>query len=160
MQIGVGGGFTVTATERWFTELRAGRCFYAAFSVTASAGAYSHVQLWNPVGSTISAIARSVKISRTTAGRISVRQRPTALSTAGSAGFNQLIGSPNGQAALRVENNAAQQGTEMGSIDCLAGTPLDLAVEWFFELGASESILVVNNDVNVGITLLAQWMEL
>lgn len=159
MKVGFGGGITVTATERWLAELRAGRCFGLGGSLGASVGNYSRWQLFNPAGSAITVVVRAMWVSSDADGRIILAQYDTALASTSGSGLNLLRGGAASVAALRYSQTGANLGLGQGELHVLANTPFQAAPEWIVELGAAEGILIETYGTNRALSSMYFWNE-
>jgi hypothetical protein len=159
MRLSLGGGLTVTATEKWLSEIRAGRAFAKGRLQAAVASENSHVQLKNPAASGKTAIVRSVLVSTPTAMLVSFQTYDTDLTTDVGAGRNLLSDGANGVAHIRSQTNIGVLGTKVGELHFPANHPLSIAPEWLWEMGDGEGILVVGGTVNVALSALFMWIE-
>lgn len=159
MRIGLGGAITVTATERWLSEIRAGRAFIGNRVQVASAANFGHIQLLNPAGSAVTIIVRAIVLSLGAATRARMAYFDTALTTLVGTGANLLRGAAASVGTIRAEDNAAELGTEIYNINILSGTPTDPVPEWLCELGAGEGVLINCALVNTAILGNFLWME-
>lgn len=160
MQVGLGGAITVTATERWFSEVRAGRAFGGAIIQANIAAEFSHVQLFNPVASGVTALVRAIVGSTNTSDRMEVAFFNTALATLGADGRNLLSGGAAPVAQVRAGTNAAQQGDRFAAQQILANTPIALTEEWVCELGPAEGVIIRLSTVNISLVGSFSWVEL
>ncbi len=160
MRIAFGGSLTVSAEERWFTEIRAGRAFMRGSDTGASAGNYGHFQLFNPGGSGIMIVVRRLVASLRTADTIRIHTHNTALTTLLGAGVNLLAGGTVGIGEVRRQNIASFTGTLVSAVPISADRPYNLLDGWSWELGAGEGILFVSATVNVAIGGFYEWIEI
>ena len=171
MRIGGGAVSIADVTDRtardlgfvrdfWLNEIRAGRAFMSGTAIGASGGNYSHLQLFNPVGSGITIIVYAIFVSTLSAGRVHKRTHNTALSSLSQTGTNLLAGQSAAIGEIRSESPAALQGTRVMDFSTLAQTLQEITRGWTFELGAGEGVLVVPNAVNVQIEANYYWIEL
>ncbi len=159
MQVNLGRAITVTATERWLDEIRAGRAFSRGAFLGASVGNVSMVQLFNPVGSGVNVIVRLLIVSVDATGFAQVYQYNTPLTNDSGAGVNLLSGGAAGQAHVRNQVNAVSLGTLLHNIPILANTPIIPVADWFMELGPGEGVHVHTALQNVGTSGNFQWLE-
>lgn len=160
MRVGLGGAVTVTATERWLSELRAGRAFLRGATQTAVAAQFSHVQIRNPAASGVILLVRQIYASSAAAMAVALADRDAVLGGGANLGFNLLKGAAAGLGEVRTEANAAQLGTAHASFDLPAGQLTPLIPEWGYELGAGEGVLVFGGTVNVQLSVTYFWVEL
>jgi hypothetical protein len=160
VQIGLGGGLTVTATERWLSEVRSGSAFIGGAAQGGAAVVLAQVQLINPAGSGVTVLVRSILVSSDAACRIQIGKWDTPLPTLEHQGRNLLAGAAAGVAAVR-RDSAALPGADFGFNAYLAtAVPLFPVPEWFYELGAGEGVIVLSASANVGVSASFAWLEL
>jgi hypothetical protein len=161
MLIQLGGTVTVQAnTERWLSEVRAGRAFALGVGQAAVAGEKGFVQLVNPAASGINVLVRSVIATLGVAGHLHIRHHTAGVDTDNGAGVNMLIGGAAGVAHLFVGTDVGLLGTALFNIRLAADTPIYPTPDWFAELGAGESLLVQCADNNVAVWGNFAWIEL
>lgn len=159
MRIVLGGQINVTATERWYSEVRAGRAFMRGTHVAAAAGALGEVQLFNPAASGITVIVRRATSGALAADRHQVRQYDTALGTLVGTGFNLLSGGAAAAAVIRTATPAAADGTLISEMRLPADALGDILDDWSWELGAGEGVLIVGTTANQVIDVTYFWIE-
>jgi hypothetical protein len=160
VQIGLGGGLTVTATERWLSEVRSGAAFIGGAAQGGAGGVYAQVQLLNPAGSGVTVLLRSILASSDAACRIQVGKWDTPLTALEHQGRCLLAGAAAGAGAVRTAS-AALPAADWGFNAYLnTAVPLFPVPEWFYELGAGEGVVVVSASVNVGLSASFAWLEL
>lgn len=160
MRIGLGGAITVTATEVWLSEVRAGRAFILGGTQPAVAASFSEVQLFNPVGSGVQVLIRALTTTVNVATGVSLREFNTGLATLVSAGRNLLQGGAVSVAELRRAAPAAQDGTLAAGFDVDANISRDISQEWLYELGAGEGVLLAHDTVNAQLKAIFMWREI
>ncbi len=162
MRISLGGGISITATERWFTEIRAGRAFHGGATQGPVAGVAHHLQLFNPVGSGKTLIIYRWKVAQGATGPYHLRQKAApGLATFIRPGFNFLIGAANGVGEIRSESNAVLQGGLDTELTIPTGISLtEIQQVWGFEIPAGQGIIGVPNALNVLNTAYWEWLEL
>src|SRR5439155_26085750 len=113
MRLGLGNAvaISVTATEFWLSNLRAGRCFARGFNTGPLAANFNEIQLMNPVGSGVQAVVRSAFGSSDVNDVLNIRRFDTALVTDQGAGVNLLAGGAAGQCQVRSAQAGALDGT-------------------------------------------------
>ena len=160
MRIGYGTSVTVPSQqERWFSEMRAGRCFTLGRTTNASVGNFSEAQLFNPVGSIVTVLVYQAKTAEVAADAVQLRVHNTALATLAGTGVNLLIGAAASVAEYRQANPAALDGTAVLVIPAPASDTKDVAITWLAELGAGEGILLASNTVNQTLYGTYFWNE-
>lgn len=159
MRIAFGGGLTVTATDRWYAEIRAGRAFTGTGDVGAVVGEFSHIQLFNPAGSGRILLVHRFVVTALNVIAISMFTHNTELTTDNGAGANLLAGSTAGQGHVRQQTNVSVLGTEVRGWIIVANNPLDFVKEWDFELGEGEGIHVACTSTNQRIVTFTDWTE-
>jgi hypothetical protein len=152
MRLSLGGFSTVTMTDRWFQELRAGRTFAGNWGQAGVAGQYAHLQIKNPAASGRQAIVAQIRIWRPTAGGIYLRRQDADLAGVAVALDNLLIGGAGSVSRMRIESNVAILGTGLTTIYVAANTPTVLWASWGPELSPGGGVLAVCADVNTTIT--------
>jgi hypothetical protein len=160
MRVNTGLTVSVSAnTERWLSELRAGRAFGGSAQSTAVAANFSHVQLFNPVGSLITIIARLATVSLAATQNVGIGIYNTALTTLSGNGLNLLSGGAAAVGEVRTQVNGAALGTFIYLLDLAANDPKDFAAEWLLELGAGEGMIITGGVVNISVRGSFLWME-
>lgn len=160
MRISTGVTVNVSAnTERWLSEMRAGRAFASGALIGPTAANNSHVQLFNPAGSQITVIVRSVIGGPSANDLMLFRTHNTALTTLVGNGVNLLSGGAAGVAEVRTLDNAIVLGTGFGSFRALANDSKQVGPDWIIELGASEGLATSPATLNVGNATTFFWLE-
>lgn len=152
-------GRTVTATERWLDEIRAGRAFCGGDKMAAAAAKYSHLQLFNPAASGITVIARAPLCTMPAAQEININYYNTALATDTGLTGNLLRAGAASKAAVRKTTNAAALGTTIADVLLGSLAPLLILDQWFCELAAGEGVVIVNTTANADLTVFFSWIE-
>ena len=160
MRIAFGGNLTVTATDRWYTEIRAGRAFVFHGTLGPSAGNNSHIQLFNPAASGVIVIPVYCAARVSVEGPAFISQHNVQLATDVGAGVNLLSGGAASAAHLRSNNNAGVLGTTIERLYLLANTWVTVLENWHMEMDAGEGILFAPNNVNVQVDITFRWIEL
>lgn len=138
-----GGGLTVSTTDRWFNELRAGRAYFGGWREAAGAGLLAHVQLINPAGSGVQAITARIVASMAQADQLQIRVSAVALANKRQDIANALRANAAGACDIYSEANAAAQGTLVHECEVAANTQLELYPGWGPELSPGQSIILV-----------------
>jgi hypothetical protein len=159
VKIGLGGALTVTATETWLSEVRAGRGFVMGGVQAAVAAQQSHVQLLNPAGSARTLIVRGIVASSGGADVLRIARHDAALATLLGAGVNLLRGGTAGLGEVRTAANAGLLGTTEFRVNILAGTPFIPVPEWYCELDPGEGMLVGLETVAIALFTNYLWNE-
>lgn len=159
MRINAGTAISVTATELWLSEIRAGNAFARGIYLAASVGNLSEIQLFNPVASNKIVIVRSILAASSGLSSIDLRTHNTALGTLVGAGVNLLAGAAAAQGELRTATPAAADGTSFATIRAAAETELYIVPDWFMELGAGEGLIVTSVLANSGNGAFFTWRE-
>lgn len=160
MRVNTGGAVQVsTSTELWLAEIRAGRAFSGGQGLVASVGNFSELQLFNPVGSAITIVVRSIILTVGAASGADIRQHNTALATLQFNGRNLLSGGAAAIGEIRSATPAAQDGTRIGLVNAPAQTPLYPVPDWYIELGAGEGILLSSDQTNASVSAIFSWRE-
>jgi hypothetical protein len=160
MRVTLGGNITVTALDKLYSDMRAGRAFCLGGVCVSLAGNYSHVELFNPAGSGITALVCMAIFSCGAGDQVNLRTHNAALSTDGGAGVNMLLGGAAGVCHVYTERNVALLGTAVGGLDVLASTPVKFDPGWIAELPAGRGVIVVPNTANEAAKALFWWIEL
>lgn len=159
MRVGTGGAITVTATEVWLSEIRAGRAAIGGAYQAAVAAQLSHIQLLNPVGSGKQILMRYLIVSALNAQALNIRRYDTALTTDSGSQANLLLGGAVPLGQVRTQTNAAALGTSLGSFYLPASTPVPLAPDWIAELSPGQGILFAGTVVNLDLAVTYFWRE-
>jgi len=160
MRVNTGLTVSVSAnTERWLSEMRAGRGFGGFLNQVAVAAQNSHIQLFNPVASGITVIVRLVLFASVAAQGVHVSHHNTALTTLGATSRNLLSGGAAPVAEVRSQTNAGELGSQFLGLNAAAATQLQVNAEWFTEVGAGEGVLISGASVNVELLGNWLWME-
>jgi len=159
LRVDFGADIEVIATERWLDETRGGRAFARGGVLAASVGNLGHHQIFNPAASGVIALVRAVIASLGSADAIILTTHNTALTTLVGAGTNLLFGGAAGACVYRTQNNAALLGTEITRVLLQANLPINVALEWFGELGPAEGLVVATGNANIQSTAFFQWIE-
>src|SRR6267142_1192683 len=110
MRQNVGTATTVTATDQWLAYIQAGKAFVLGARLAATAANIGHVQLFNPVASGKTVLARRVIVSCSAVDGLDLNVYNTALTTDAGAGINMLSGGAAGVAHVRTQFNGAELG--------------------------------------------------
>jgi hypothetical protein len=160
VRVNLGRSLSVAATERWYTNLRAGRCFFRGDIIAAGgAGNFSEWQLFNPAASPINVIVKRLRVRIPASGNYSIRTFNTQLGTALGTGYNLLSGGAVSTGLIRSAIPAAIDGTEVGEYYMRADVMETMIDDWWFELGAGEGVLLCWLSANVANQVIAEWME-
>ena len=159
MRVSLGGNITVTATERWLSEVRAGRAFGFGDEQNGVAGQKSHVQLFNPAGSGVNALVRLTMVARGTAGVVGLCFHDTALTTDVGAGINLLRGGAAGACHVRKATDAADLGSQIFALRLQASASFEVTAEWLAEIGPGEGIHWRDGTVADTLTVGFLWAE-
>src|SRR5216683_8298381 len=143
----------VTATELWYANLRAGRCFTRGIAAGAGgAGTLNEIQLLNPVGSGVQALVRCLFPGVNVADSPTLRRFDTALATLQGPGVNLLFGGAAAQCVVRNAAPAALDGTLLTPINIAPNTSFDISSQWIVELSPGMGLLVANGTANLALT--------
>lgn len=149
--------------EEWLNLLRKGQCFMTESFNTPLPAFLAHSQIFNPAGSGIRVLVRSVNIGTLTGENTNLARFDTAL-TALSAFVpeNLLGGGPAAIAEIRNEGFAAATGSRFGLLVSRAVMmPIrpPQGQEWIHELLPGQGMLVVNAVAGDTLILDWQWAE-
>jgi hypothetical protein len=158
MRIAFGGGLTVSAEERWFTEIRAGRAFHGGAISGAQAGNITKFQLLNPAASGITVIVYKMGLHQGTTGRISLAEHGTALTTNVTA-YNLLQGGNAPSATFNYVRDANAYGTVRSYHNSLADVWHWFHAPWSYELGEGEGVHLFHSTVNDPAAAEFLWIE-
>lgn len=159
MRFSFGGGLTVQQTERWFSELRAGRCFARGATVAASVGNFSEVQLFNTLISGVQILVYKALGSTATANAMQLRFHNASLATLSGVGINLHDSPASGVGELRTANPAALDGTAFQVLHSINFDPIGGDMTWVAELDPGDGILITSNIVNEAIAGTFYWNE-
>lgn len=137
-----------------------GKCFVGLATQAASAGNFSHGQLWNPAGSGKNLILTKITPMVSPAAGIAVQRHNAALTTLIGNGYNKLLGNAVSTAELRSQLNAAQIGTNFANFGL--GTATDSKEVPFSEpivIPPGFGVIVVPGVVNIAVWPNYQWTE-
>lgn len=148
MKLSLGGFSTVTMTDRWFQELRAGRTFDGYTSQAAIAGQYAHVQLKNPAASGKQAIVAQILVTCAVVVDVLITRYDVDCTTDAGALVNYLLGAAAGACHVRTESNVGVLGTQIDSRRVQANTPTVLYPSWGPELSPGTGLALLPGTVN------------
>jgi len=159
MRQNLGTALTVTATDKWLSYIQAGQAFVLGARMAAGAGVINHVQLFNPVGSGKTVLARRVIVSCSVVDGLDLNIHNAALATDAGAGINMLSGGAAGVAHIRTQQNAAELGTVVSPVSNPALTPFVHGGDWLFQLAPGQGALVCHFTVNENLNGTWFWAE-
>ncbi len=160
MRIGYGTTVTVPAqSERWFSEMRAGRCFMRGEVVAAAAAQFAEYQIFNPGASGRQIIVYGAMFSSNSSDQPQLRRFDTALGTLIGNGFNMLLGGAASVAEIRSAVPAAQDGTRMSILQVATNAPQTLAPVWIAELSPGQGLIMAAGTANTGVCTIFWWNE-
>src|SRR5262245_37005460 len=161
MLVAPGVFLNVTATELWYANMRAGRCFARATGLGAGgAGNFSKAQLKNPVASGVQCVVRAcIAGPVTTTDILNIYRNDTDLASDTGAGINLLIGGPGGASHARFEQTAGHPATQIGTFMTLANTSYQVAPDWLCELSPGQGVEIDMVTANLGLQVMWFWME-
>lgn len=138
---------------------RQGMAFIGYKGNSASVGSYGHVQIYNPLGSGITAYIDQIWLSDlTAASEMYLQQYDTGLVNS-AYGVNKLSGSAASLAEIRYNNQGTILGVGMGSIY----VPIAESVRWPLNqpilLGEQKGVCVVCGTVNNTMKATFEWRE-
>ncbi len=140
MRINIGLASTVTATERWFEEIRAGRAFGGASEITSTAGKVPAVQLINPAASGKTILVHRMVISTGVNQTIETYHDDVQRALNGPTKRNLLSGGAAPVGLIRVEDILGPAGTQWHRHLVSANVPTDLFPVWTGELQPGRGI--------------------
>jgi hypothetical protein len=160
MRISFGGSITVPSqSERWFSEIRAGRAFNRGVVVVAGAAQIAEVQLLNPVASGKQAMIYSAMFSSNVNDQPQLRRYDTALATLVGNGVNLLAGGAASVCEIRTAIPAATDGSQLLILQTLASSPQALSPVWIAELSPGQGYLITGSTAVDGICAVWWWNE-
>jgi len=160
MKISTGVTVNVSAnTERWLSELRAGRCFGGTGSIASVAAQNAHVQIFNPIASGITVLVRNLWADPFTASTIVVTHYNTALANLSTTTVNLLSGGAAPVAEIRAANNAGLLGSIFFGQAFPPSLVQQVAADWVTELGPGEGLTFALVTVNIALEVSFQWNE-
>lgn len=151
----------VISSSSFLEELLRGRAFIGGGVQSGLAANFSHIQLFNPVGSGLTVIVTSITASQGNGIDINVAVNTAALSTNITEVGNQLAGGAAPVATLNSQNNATQLGTVISREPQSGATNIINVVKGnLFALEPGNGVLI--NPVNQNSSLEASysWLEL
>lgn len=160
MRITLGGGLAVQQTERWFSEMRAGRTFSRGGNVSPGAAAFAEIQLFNPAGSGVTVLVYRLLAGAGANDATQIRTFNTALTTLVGTGINLLAGGAAAVAEIRTNNPAALDGTQVSQTYAPANVTFERVDVWSWELGAAEGIIIAAGAVNISLAAEFYWNEI
>ena len=171
MRIGGGAVSIADVTDRalrdlgftrpfWLNEIRAGRAFTRGGTQLAVGGEFSHLQLFNPVGSGVTILVHRAQAAVNSTNITSYRILNVSTGALVGVGVNLLSGQAAGVGQVRSFSNVALQGTQARILQVNQVDFLDWVKDWDFELGAGEGIALAVDAVNVRIDAYLDWIEL
>lgn len=149
MQLTLGGFSTVTMTDRWFQELRAGRAFTITPDIAPGVGNYAHAQIKNPAGSGKQAIIALVRVTLAAAGYVWWGRYDTDLTTDAGTMFNLLLGGAASACHCRTQSPNAKLGSLWGYMYLPINTPTPIYPTWGVEISPGGGLVVVAAATNV-----------
>lgn len=160
MRIGYGTSITVPqSSERWFSEMRAGRCFARGTTLGASVGNFSEIQVFNPVGSGKQLLVYKAMGCEDVGSAIHFRIHNTALATLVGTASNLLVGAAASSGEIRTAQPAALDGTVIAVFYVSARAIQDVASLWCAELSPGQGVLITSNLANENICAAFFWNE-
>lgn len=159
MKVSLGGAVSVTATERWLSEIRAGRAFRKGSQQGAPGVGQNNVkQLFNPVGSAITVILFRALVLKPTTATVNFGADNTARGANSGFGENLL----NGGAIAVGEHRAGSTAGALGlntALTLQANVLTQLIYPWGFELGAAEGFSISSATANEALDSMFEWIE-
>lgn len=150
----------VISSNSFLEELLRRRAFIGGGTLSGLALNFSHIQLFNPVGSGINIIVTSITASQGSGVDVNVAVNTAALSTNITSVGNQFAGGPAPVATLNSENNTTQFGTVISrEPQDAAENIINIVKGNLFALEPGNGVLV--NPVNQNSSLEASysWLE-
>ena len=123
---------------------------YSGFASQGNASAlFSHVQIFNPVGSGVIVIVDSILSGAIGIDNTTIRRRDTPLATDTGVWLTRSGSGANGLAQIRSENNVAILGILVEEFRWHDRNRVDRTYIYPFELAAGEGLLWVSTNANV-----------
>ena len=158
MRIGSGGSQDINTLQSDAAQFRnedfvvdKAAAFMETAGQAAVAAEYSHVQLWNPVGSAIVSLVDGIIFKSNTTQDIYLRDTSTIFGALDSNWSNMKLGAADGITDIRTGTNAAIQGDALMILAILADTVIYVPLTYAFNMAAGEGLLVVAGTVNTKI---------
>ena len=140
-----------------------GAAFIGSVGRSAVAGQWTHIQLWNPLGSGKRLMITDIRAALTdAAGTIIMSDHDVALSDLGGNVPASKLGLFQSSAAgeFREQVNGATLGSQFGFIEAPLSTPVEVPLSDFpIILREFEGIVLRPDAANNGINALIQWQE-
>ena len=129
-----------------------GGAFYDGTSVGGDTSKYTTLQLYNPAGSGKILIIDSIFFSTAANATVSVAQYATEQANDIRAWRSALFGGSAGVSHLRWAQHASVTGSVITTVYLLATTPFQLVEDNPIQVGATNSIQIISETANVGLT--------
>ena len=159
--ISVTGRDQTVSSDRWFNDLRNGRCFAGYGPSSPTVGEYSHAQLYNPVGSGVNLLVRSCRF-QPTGGSSNARlsRYDTAMATLCSTVKNLLAsgGAPRGE--IRTSTNIAEIGSSFMTFAAPATAPQEFLDTWTHEIPPGKGLSINVTQTGIGVIGNFIWSEI
>jgi hypothetical protein len=160
MRINLGGLVSVSATDRWYDEIRRGRAFRLGAFQVAVAGEYSMIQILNPAGSGVNCLIYDLSIGPQAQAGLVWRRYDAALATDVGAGVNLLVGGAAGACHVYKASGVAALGTAIAYFQQIALQSLQPLWPWVCELGPGKGCLANADGGNIRLDASFSWLEL
>lgn len=137
------------------------KSFYAGLGALGVAGQYSHIQIFNPLGSTVNAYIDTIILDSNVDGAITLRQSTSEILELSTNGGNKnFSGGNTSQIKIKRENNAIVLGSQnITGMLLKASTPMSLSLKDVIRLSPGTGLIVVAQDVNTSIKASFQYYE-
>jgi hypothetical protein len=160
MRLTPGTTISTISQEYWLSLMQAAKCFGMGTALGPVAAQFSHIQLWNPVGSGKTLLVRHVLAEMLTAGTIYLRADNVARATFDTNGNDLNLGAGGSAAEIHTENNAALQGSRLGRHDVLASVETWWDDGWVAVITPGNGLNVIAGIVNVNLSADFTWAEI
>lgn len=140
-------------------QVSEGIAFHGVNNSAALAANNSHVQLFNPVGSSVVVFLDDLTVGGILPLIVRVTQHTTALTFSLTAGLNKNIGGTAPVAELRNQQTSGFLGTEFANIDLGPALRQRAGIIFPVQLDAGQGVVVVPTTQNVGLFVSWEWRE-
>lgn len=159
--ISVTGRDQIVSSDRWFNDLRNGRCFGGYGTAGPTVGEYTHVQLYNPANSGVNLLVRACRFQPMgSSSNARLAQYDTPLTTVNTTVKNLLGSGAAPHAEIRGATNVAELGNAFFVMAAPTTSPSEFLDTWTYEIAPGSGLVVRATAVNIGISVNFIWSEI
>lgn len=152
-------GNSYTVADRWPMLLASKQCFRSGVVLAASALNFSEIQLFNPVGSRVIALVRTVSVGAVVGARIDVATHNASIGGAGVAGVNMWIGGQSPLVLRHTNQAAARTGVIFTGNIRPASPDSERYRDWFAIIEPGLGLIVSTDAINQDLGVEFEWAE-